>query len=316
VPTKIEWAEETWNPVTGCTPVSAGCDNCYARRMAIRLRGRCGYSADDPFKVTLHPDRLEQPLRWWKPRRVFVCSMGDLFHGDVPEEFIDEIFAIMALCPQHTFIVLTKRPERIRGYMQPPPPFYTTRLGPVMEHMEEHGYLSRDDAIAIAPPGSILPEDPPWPLPNVWLGVTAENQEAADERIPILLEIPAAVRFVSVEPMLGPVALDAFCAPSDGYAQRIKVLIDGIDWVICGGESGPSARPMHPDWARSLRDQCQSAGVPFFFKQWGEWYPDRKGVYDARCAIFGDTVTHKIGKKAAGRLLDGREWNEYPEATP
>ncbi|NLL18809.1 MAG: DUF5131 family protein, partial [Clostridia bacterium] len=158
---------------------------------------------------------------------------------------------------------------------------------------------------------------------HIWFGVTAENQARADERIPILMQIPAAVRFVSVEPMLGPV--DLLSNDYLGGCINCEVCLDNpktcinraqdrkIDWVICGGETGPGARPMHPDWVRSLRDQCKEAGVPFFFKSWGDWYPDGKGLYHAPSAIFGDTVVHKLGKKAAGRLLDGQEWNQYPE---
>ncbi len=347
--TKIEWAEETWNPVTGCTPVSAGCENCYARRMATRLRGRCGYPADEPFKVTLHEDRLGEPLRWKQPRKVFVCSMSDLFHPDVPDEFIARIWWVMGQCAGyldpsryrgHTFIILTKRPERMQKWLNGWNDRETRRqwiesFGEVYDWMSGPKY---------------------WPdvLPNVWLGVTAENQQRADERIPILLKIPAAVRFVSVEPMLGPVALDAVCAATDGYMQKIKTLLDGIDWVICGGESGPGARPMHPDWARSLRDQCQAAGVPFFFKQWGGWTESehasthlvhvgginrgtryfiprddattiRNAGYKGERKIREDLIDRghpgwirmrRVSKKIAGRLLDGREWNEYPEATP
>ena len=210
--TKIEWAEKVWNPVTGCSKISPGCENCYAERMAFRLRGRCGYPDGEPFRVTLRPQRLEEPMRWRKSSMVFVCSMGDLFHDDVPDDFIHRVFATIGQCPQHTFIILTKRPKRMKAFIE-----------------DYYAYESPT---------------------NVWLGVTTENQEMADRRIPILLQIPAVVRFVSVEPMLGPVDLARGC--------------EKIDWVICGGETGPNARPMHPDWVRSLRDQCQSAGVPFF----------------------------------------------------
>jgi protein gp37 len=326
MPTKIEWATETWNPVTGCTPISEGCRNCYAERMSKRLAGRCGYPSEDPFKVTLHPDKLDQPLRWKKPRMIFVCSMGDLFHKDVPFDQISQVFDVMcswrwptkeAECsgdaslledPGHTFMVLTKRPERIPEWLSWLG-HYWTGDSPVNINLEAEGHFGK----------------------HIWFGVTAENQARADERIPILLQIPAAVRFVSIEPMLGPVdiskyltrnapkvyqILSRFYGPHgfDGTgSQPERSIIPGIDWVICGGETGPGARPMHPDWVRGLRNQCQAAGVPFFFKSWGDWYPDGKGLYHAPSAIFGDTVVHKLGKKAAGRLLDGQEWNQYPE---
>jgi protein gp37 len=214
-PTKIEWTEETWNPVTGCTPSSAGCKNCYARRMARRLAGRYGYPEGDGFAVTLHPSRLDQPLRWRKPRRVFVCSMGDLFHEDVPWGFIAMVWLRMAQAPRHTYQILTKRPRGMLEWMR--------------SEAHEAG-----------------------PMKHVWLGVTAENQEALDERKQWLVRTPAAVRFLSVEPMIGPVSDD----------------LTSIDWVICGGETGPGARPMNPEWAISLQEQCRNAGVPFFFKKW------------------------------------------------
>jgi len=244
MPTKIEWATETWNPITGCTPISEGCKNCYAKRMAQRLAGRFGYPADDPFRVTLHPDKLDQPLRWKKPRRVFVCSMGDLFHEDVLEEWIDQVYEVIANTPQHTFQILTKRPERMARYIR------------IMSAA----------------------------LPNVWLGVTAENQEQADKRIPVLLQIPAAVRFVSVEPMLEAVVIGDLLG--DAYSSMHGGFAPGIDWVICGAETGSGARPMDLDWARDLRDQCVSAEVPFFFKR------DSNG----------------------NRELDGQLWEQYPEA--
>lgn len=287
--TKIEWAEETWNPVTGCTPVSAGCENCYARRMATRLRGRHGYPADDPFKVTLHPDRMEQPLRWRIARRVSVCSMGDLFHEDVRDYQFYQVYEVMERCSHHTFLLLTKRPEIAKAVL--------TRY-----------------------------EGRTWPLPNVWLGVTAEDQTAADERIPILLKIPAAVRFVSVEPMLGPVRIKTERELHEDAAgmnldpmffsfNGINANGIGVDWVICGGESGPGARPMHPDWARSLRDQCEAAGTPFFFKQWGEWttqYPQGVNMASREMAYSHGETFYRVGRKAAGCLLDGREWSKYP----
>jgi protein gp37 len=319
MPTKIEWCEETWNPITGCTPISEGCQNCYAKRMANRLRGRCGYPADEPFKVTLHKDRLEEPLRRKKPRRMFVGSMGDLFHEDVPDEFIARIWWVMGQCAGyldpsryrgHTFLILTKRPERMQKWLNGWNDGETRRqwiesFGAVYDWMSGPKY---------------------WPdvFPNVWLGVTAENQQRADERIPILLQIPAAARFVSVEPMLGPVDLLSNdylggCINCEVYLDNPETCINcaqdrKIDWIICGGESGHGARPMHPDWVRSLRDQCQAAGVPFFFKQWGEWNPDNKGICRGiRTQKLEGVVLYRIGKKAAGRSLDGEAWDEMPE---
>lgn len=278
--TKIEWADAVWNPITGCTPISEGCANCYAKRMANRLKGRAGYPADDPFRVTIH-NRFDEPLRWRKPRRVFVCSMGDLFHDDVPHSALDRIFSEMILEYEHTFLVLTKRPERMLEYFN-------------------SASLFRN----IFDPNIRL-----LPSPNLWIGVTAENQARAEERIPILLQIPAAVRFVSIEPMLGQVDLRrAF-----GTEGPRQTYIEQLDWVICGGETGPGARPVHPDWVRSLRDQCQAAVVPFFFKQWGEWGPYISAP-DHFMVKYWDNgiVSLKTGKKLSGRLLDGREWNEFP----
>jgi len=262
--TKIEWADAVWNPITGCSPISEGCEHCYAKRQARRFKGRYGYPADDPFRVTFHPDRLEEPLRWKKPRRVFVCSMGDLFHPDVPLNVTKDVFDVMRRAGNkygHTFMVLTKRPKRMAEFI---------------------GLLQRDKGDDFRR----------WPLPFVWLGVTAENQQRADERIPILLQTPAAVRFVSVEPMLGPVDLTHIPIPH-GLVECHGGRLDPVNWVIAGGETGPGARPMHPDWVRSLRDQAVSAGVPFFFKGWGKWIQNQSN--------------------AGKRMLDGREWNEFPK---
>ena len=286
MPTKIEWCEESWNPITGCTPISEGCVHCYARRMAQRLKGRYGYPEDDPFRVTFHPDKLDEPLKWKKPRMIFVCSMGDLFHEDVPYHWITNILNIAHICYRHTFLILTKRPQNAVEY-------FKKRLSM-------------------------------WPFRNVWLGVTAENQQRADERVPILLQIPAAKRFVSIEPMLGPVDVSYPLnggPEQNGYGEWYQTF-PPLDWVILGGETGPGARPMHPDWARSVRDQCQAADVPFFFKHWGEYcamlqMPEE--TYRIWDTSHGTEIwdpeepAWKVGKKAAGRLLDGREWNERPE---
>lgn len=256
--THIRWTNATWNPVTGCTKVSAGCKNCYAERVFPRA-----YAGQTVTEVTGHPDspdgalyvmrprrftdvrthpeRLDRPLHWRKPRRVFVNSMSDLFHEDVPDEFIDRVFQTMWQATQHTFQVLTKRPDRMRDY-------------------------------ASALVGTWLPGGPP---PNVWLGVSVEDQATADERIPILLDTPAATRFVSYEPALGPIDFTPFPARWEAVVAGSRICeprrVTGIDWIIVGGESGPEARPMHPEWMRSTIRQGRDAGVPVFCKQLGAW---------------------------------------------
>lgn len=293
--TKIEWSDATWNPVTGCEEVSPGCDHCYAKTFAERFRGVAGHHFENGFDLTLRPERLDQPLRWRRPRRIFVNSMSDLFHKDVPEEFVAGVFAVMARAPQHTFQVLTKRHGRMRSLL---------RSADFRDRV-----LGHDVDV--------------WPLPNVWLGVSVEDQQRADLRIPALLDTPAAVRWISAEPLLGPLSLGRYVwAEPSGFPDD---WVRGLDWVVVGGESGRGARPMHPDWARSLRDECQQAGVPFLFKQWGEWRPSGavgigRGM-DARHRYlppfdippgFG-TEVERVGKHAAGRELDGRTWNEYPD---
>jgi protein gp37 len=244
----IEWTDATWNPTTGCTKVSPACANCYIERTPpFRIKGRKFVKGHIP--LVLHADRLSQPLKWKQPRRVFVNSLSDLFHEDVPFEFIDKVFAIMGHASQHTFQILTKRADRMRAYML------------------------QADATELELSTKVVR----WPLPNVWLGVSVENQHFADERIPLLLQTPAALRFISAEPLLGPVRLSNYGTGAS------------IDWVIVGGESGPRLRPTKADWVRSMRDQCNGAGVKFFFKQWG-----------------GATA------KTGGRILDGRTWDELP----
>lgn len=260
--TKIEWTEETWNPVTGCTKISAGCQHCYAERMAHRLAGRFGYPpAPDQFKVTLHPDRLDDPLHWNKPRKVFVCSMGDLFHENVDPEIIMQVIDVIVATPKHTYQILTKRPERMYRYLK-----------------QYFKHISKK-----------VPT-------NLWLGVTAENQEAADERIPWLLKTPAAVRFVSVEPMLGPVNIalidDAFYDAGIPVTWQRLEQGRGIDWVICGGETGPGARPMAWHWAESLHQQCLDADVPFFFKKPGDAFEDNPHLLPLSVRQWPKVVTH------------------------
>lgn len=309
--TGIEWTDATWNPVTGCTEVSAGCDHCYAKTFAERWRGTPGHYFENGFDVQLRPGKLLDPLHWKKPRRIFVNSMSDLFHDDVPDDFIAQVWNIMRRCPQHTFQILTKRHARMRALLN-------------SDAFQEHCHR-------LVGVGNDRPEFAhyrTWPLPNVWLGVSTENQQWADIRIPALLDTPAAVRFVSAEPLLGPIYL-----AGRGYLSPDEFDRPGLDWVITGGESGPGARPMHPDWARGLRDQCAAAGVPFLFKQWGAFQPIDHGCIE--CApLFVERQTGRVatdddmwnitggywwgvkrkGKKAAGRELDGRTWDEYPAA--
>lgn len=289
---RIEWTEATWNPVTGCTPISEGCEHCYAKRMAIRLRGRCGYPEKEPFQVTVHPDRFKEPLLWRKPKKIFVCSMGDLFHEDVEEKWISSVMLAASLCSRHTFLLLTKRPERMRAYFQSNPFGYSQGQALGEFPMPLNSPQMRRDRLDGE--GTINGNgDNEWPLPNLWLGVTAENQRRADERIPVLLEIPAVRRFVSVEPMLGPVDLFQWLG-GDRQIEAPHKFNGGLDWVICGGETGQGARYMLPGWVRDLRDQCKGAGVPFFFKKWGGYY-------------------RRIEKRDPGRILDGRTWDEEPE---
>lgn len=228
----IEWTDATWNPVTGCTKISPGCKNCYAERLALRLKEMGNPRYKNGFRITLHPDQLDLPLRWGKPKMIFVNSMSDLFHESVPDEYIKKVFAIMVKADWHVFQILTKRAERL------------SKLAPQL----------------------------PWPG-HVWQGVSVESQPYT-KRVTALRKVPASVRFLSVEPLLGPI---------------IKLPLDGIHWVIVGGESGPRHRPINPQWVREIRKQCLTANVPFFFKQWG-----------------GRTA------KSGGRILDGQTWDEMP----
>ena len=356
--TKIEWADESWNPIrarnreTGraghfCVHVSPACEHCYAEGMQARLFGNpIRYAAQDAEKVEIfmHENALMQPLRWRRPRRIFVCSMTDLFYKGHSDDLIDRVFAAMALAPQHTFQVLTKRAERMRDYFQAEPWDRINAEAGTLEHWDKMPTLD-------VPPR------------HIWLGVSAEDQRRAEERIPVLLETPAAVRFLSAEPLLGPINLsplhtadykfgerlasiyalrgeNAYQVPASHYTQDHPKL----DQVIVGGESGAGARPMHPKWARDLRDQCQAAGVAYFLKQWGEWLPqnddwenpkakcwadgdglprdwrDRPNTYlcmksdgERTSGYTGDALFFKrVGKKRAGRLLDGRIWDQMP----
>jgi protein gp37 len=267
--TSIEWTDTTWNPVRGCSVVSPGCSHCYAMKQAHRFPAYAGLTKltnGGPVwtgEVRLVPELLDQPLRWRKPRRIFVNSMSDLFHEGVPDAFIDRVFAVMALASRHTFQVLTKRPDRMRDW------FRGTKNGATREMAvyDEAAARSRRSP----PPGWS------WPLENVWLGVSAEDQARADERIPVLLDTPAAVRFISAEPLLSGLDLRGLIqrrcvAPSHPFPFSCRETshdLRGIDWVIIGGESGPKARPFQIEWARSILAQCRAAQVPVFLKQLG-----------------------------------------------
>ncbi len=338
---KIEWTDATWNPIIGCSPVSAGCDNCYAERVAARFSVKKpregalvetsadieGYYYDVinhegqwNGKTELKGHKLPEPLRWRKPRTVFVCSMGDLFHESVPDEWIDKVMGIIASAYRHRFMILTKRPRRMLQYFEADA--RNELIASAAGFANENG-----DAVA----DFVLTQG--LPIPNLALGVSIEDQKTADERIPILLQTPAAYRFVSYEPALGLVDFGKYfgnlnyrkcdkCSMigEDGlrcpHCGQHATCSQPIDLVITGGESGPKARPMHPDWARSVREQCEAAGVPFHFKQWGEW----KLTHESRCNDPGikgkpwhnfdpDTSVCRLGKRAAGRLLAGKEHN-------
>lgn len=282
---KIEWTEATWNPVTGCTPVSTGCLNCYAARDAQRMAGHPNPKIGPKYKglavirdgravftgeIRLREDRLADPLHWRTPRRVFVNSQSDLFHEDVPFEFVDRVFAVMALCPQHTFQVLTKRPERMAEYMASRTAIDDSARFDRMPQWYHVASRMLDDGAASMPRGAWsrghdnMP-NPSEPLPNVWLLASAENQQTLDERLPHLLRCPAAVRGLSLEPLLGPINLTPKCPPE--FQPHLRH--DRISWVIAGGESGPNARPCYIFWIRSIREQCRAAGVACFIKQVG-----------------------------------------------
>lgn len=335
--TAIEWTDATWNPTLGCSLVSPGCTNCYAMKLAARLhamgndnyRGLTAASKAGPvwsgIVQTLTGKTLLLPLHWHRPRRIFVNSMSDLFHESLSDEAIDRVFAVMALARQHTFQVLTKRPARMRAHLTAPG--LADRIERAMDDLAPAHWHDRE-----------LEED--LPLPNVWLGTSVEDQARADERIGPLLETPAVKHFISAEPLLGPINLleIAPCRDASGEVTSLTMAITPrshirtadderwfkakthLDWVIAGGESGPGARPMHPAWARSLRDQCASAEVPFFFKQWGEWSPDVDRAKSSSAVIcrfrshpHGEIgEMWRVGKGHAGRHLDGVDHSEFP----
>lgn len=329
----IEWTDATWNPARGCTRVSEGCRNCYAESIAARFSGaglayeglatREGGKPRWTGKLSFGHD-LEAPLRWRQPRRIFVNSMSDLFHEAMLDAWIDHVFAIMALCPQHTFQCLTKRPSRMRAYITVPE--VEDRISAVMDDIAPAHWCTRE-----------IEDFGGWPLPNVWLGTSCEDQAAADVRVPELLRTPAALRFISAEPLLGGIDFRTLRGPPIDYPEAASRAhwIDSLtgehgsflpmsrtvrqdryahlDWIIVGGESGPGARPMHPAWARDIRDQCAAAGVAFFFKQNGEWLDSiGQSAAHAFTHVQGLMVSH-VGKKRAGRLLDGRTHDAMPE---
>jgi protein gp37 len=291
---KIDWCDAVWNPTIGCEKVSEGCRHCYAERMAARLAAMGNAEYQDvvtPSRrwnghVKCLPGRLNDPLEWKRPRRIFVNSMSDLFHLEVNCGFIQDVWEVMRRCTWHTFIILTKRPAIMCKMVNV--------IGPT--------------------------------LPNVWLGVSVEDQKTADERIPWLLKTPAAVRVVSVEPMIDSVDISQWNYRVEDKYNLLSSLYSPIDWVICGGESGPDAQPVHVDWIRSLLDQCLTTNIPFFFKQWGEWAPlgvdnfqdvpkrrDGRSVARLNFPGWDEKWMIRVGKKVSGRELDGRIWEEYPE---
>lgn len=355
---KIEWTDATWNPVRGCRRVSEGCRNCYAQGIAARFSGEGkpyeGLAQMTPSgpnwtgEIALIEDALETPLRWKKPRRIFVNSMSDLFHEDVPFEFIDRVMAVIAMSAQHTFQVLTKRPEIMMQYFNEGDRWADRLADAAYRMFGDEAECHTANAInGVLGPGHNVG----WPMGNLWLGTSVENQKAAD-RIDYLVRTRAAVRFLSCEPLLGQVdlsgALDSYevcgnCGDGSFYQGRryccdepLPIEMPAIDWVIAGGESGPNARPMHPSWARGLQRQCQAQGIPFFFKQYGEWAPGfsdeirraHSVVMSADGAICtsGDSAIlldfcrqhpqsiplYRAGKKLAGRTLDGCTWDEFP----
>jgi len=304
---KIEWTDRVWNPVTGCTKISTGCENCYAERMAKRMHAMGQPNYKKGFEVTEHPHMLERPFRLRNPYKIFVCSMGDLFHGKVSFEYIAAVFGVMAANPQHQFQVLTKRPGTMKLWFEWISHFKDGEsLNCAYQLLyHERAYHPKEDGGPIHCKWGPDP-DAAWPLPNVWLGVTAENQKTADERIPLLLQCPAAVRFVSCEPLLGSIDLTELTLVQpdqkwgvgvhldalSGHVKGPDEMINKLDWVIAGCESGPRRRETKKEWVNDLQQQCGEAGVPFFLKQ-----------------MEVDGVLEKMPK------LNGQVWNQFPEVS-
>lgn len=352
---KIEWTDATWNPIRGCTRVSEGCRNCYAERIAARFSG-----PGAPFegvakaakagprwtgRVELIEARLTDPLRWRKPRRIFVNSMSDLFHEALPYEATDKVFAIMLACEvlenlrgRHTFQVLTKRPEVARDYLGAPPVDLLRRwakAGDGLVTLDDEDTLFSEVVMSAcsarwSPERVALSEFSPWsrpenlfPLSRLLIGTSVEDQPTADARIPELLRCPAAVRFVSYEPALAAVDFRWWLKPRY-YAMGVRGQdpIPALDWIIAGGESGPGARPSETEWFRSVRDQCVGAGASFFFKQWGQWAPydqlpegTRVELGASGAQLFTDLGPIALGKKRTGRELDGVVWDQHPRVS-
>lgn len=360
--TKIEWTNDTWNPIVGCSLQSPGCTHCYAMAMAARLEAislahEAKHGEPGPLvhyrgtavkvkgkavwtgQINVAPDSIFlMPLRRRKPTMFFVNSMSDLFHPSVPDEVVDRVFIVMELCSQHVFQILTKRPDRMRAYLTSKRTIDAVGLGSFVNALRGAG--------SVDPEKLRHPADRPWPLPNVWLGTSVEDQRRADERVPDLLSAPAAVRWLSCEPLLGPVDLTRVCVvPQLPLGKRAGIHIDALrgryresgmtyvgdwdvsgpypegakarslDWIVAGGESGPNARPMHPEWARDLAEQCAAGCVPFFFKQHGDWVSVSMVEGAGRHHRFEDGATvRRVGKKIAGRLLDGVLHDAMPEA--
>lgn len=326
--TKIEWTDATVNAINGCTVLSPGCTNCYAMRLAgTRLKDhptRTGLT--QPSKagpvwtgdVRLNEEQMLQPLRWKRPRRIFWNAHGDMFHPAVPDEWIDRCFAIMALTPRHIHQVLTKRADRMHTYLTASET--PVRIDRIQAKLYSQHNVMKQDGLGV---GRIKRVIANYPLPNVWLGVSVEDQRRADERVPVLMETPAAKRWLSCEPLLGPLDLGQL---QEGLpANAWLTWLDGLDWVVVGGESGPGARPMHNVWTETIRDQCAATNVPFFFKQWGDWAPvcamsdiDTDRLYhqprhvDAsrRCKV------DQLVMQASGRIFPLDEWSRCSGENP
>lgn len=325
--THIAWAEATWNPITGCSVVSPGCTNCYAMQLAgTRLQhhpSRAGLTKQSKAgpvwtgEVRFNEQWIDQPLRWSRPRRVFVCAHGDLFHEGVPDEWIDDVFAVMACARQHTFQVLTKRPARMQAYLTHPDvrDRIDCMLGDFVDRHVDPLARRTDDLRATAP--DLVGDDAAWPLPNVWLGTSVEDQGRADQRIPILLDTPAAVRWISAEPLLGLVDISPWLFGGDppcpvcprdidcdcGWQTRRELGQPHLSWVVVGGESGRGARPFNLEWARCMVYQCRAADAPVFMKQLGT-----NPVVTQRHVCFGEREAPFVTTDRKG--TDMAEWPE------
>lgn len=321
--TGIEWTDATWNPVTGCVKVSQGCKFCYAKREWPRLAGnkKSIYAGRKFEDVRVHPERLKQPLLWARPRRIFVNSMSDLFQEGVPFDFIDQCFGVMSVCGQHTFQILTKRPERAVEYFRTNPgerqaAWFTCAVAQLLENKA----TTEDGAVEVHARKNV----PGYPPRNVWIGTSVEDQESADLRVPQLLDVPGRVRFLSIEPLLGPIDFGGDRWINHRDPRMHERPIERVDWIIVGGESGGSGRPMASEWVRTIRDQAAAFEIPFFFKQWGEWAPPAQVPDSDKMLVLhtGDVgvgngsreVVFKFGTRRTGRLLDGQLHDAMPPA--